>query len=282
MLVSHLPNVRYLSGFTGSNALLLVTPRKSILYTDPRYDFQASEECDCTVKVLTGSTWTDAAKDISRRRIPCLALEAARTSHQQWLATAAILGKATKLVPVNDLADRQRMVKSPEEIGLIRRSVLLASKAYEKAIRKVKPETTEVALAAEIDFQMRKLGASGPAFDTIVASGPRSALPHAQPTTEPVGRDRLLLVDMGASLNGYASDMTRMSHLGRPPAKAADLYAAVLEAQLAAIAAVRAGVPARKVDEAARRSLKKRKLDRAFMQAPASAAPPATLSRPAW
>jgi Xaa-Pro aminopeptidase len=265
MLVSHLPNVRYLSGFTGSNALLLVTPRKSILYTDPRYDFQASEECDCTVKVLTGSTWTDAAKDISRRRIPCLALEAARTSHQQWLATAAILGKATKLVPVNDLADRQRMVKSPEEIGLIRRSVLLASKAYEKAIRKVKPETTEVALAAEIDFQMRKLGASGPAFDTIVASGPRSALPHAQPTTEPVGRDRLLLVDMGASLNGYASDMTRMSHLGRPPAKAADLYAAVLEAQLAAIAAVRAGVPARKVDEAARRSLKKRKLDRAFM-----------------
>ncbi len=265
MLVSHLPNVRYLSGFTGSNALLLVTAKKTVLYTDPRYDFQASGECDCTVKVLTGSTWTDAAKDIKRRRIARLALESARVSHQQWLSTSAILGKAVKLVAAGNLVDRQRMVKSPEEIDLIRRSVLLASKVYARAIRKVKPETTEVALAGEIDYQMRKLGASGPSFDTIVAAGPRSALPHAQPSAEPVGRDRLLLVDMGASLNGYASDMTRMAHLGRPTAQAVDLYAAVLEAQLAAIAAVRAGVAARKVDEAARRSLKKRKLDRAFM-----------------
>lgn len=265
MLVSHLPNVRYLSGFTGSNALLLVTANKSILYTDPRYDFQASAECDCTVKVLTGSTWADAAKDIARRPIPRLALEAARVPHQQWLSTARTLGKAVRLVPVDGLIDRQRMVKSPDEIGLIRRSVLLASKAYERAIRKVKPETTEVALAAEIDYQMRKLGASGPSFDTIVAAGPRSALPHAQPTSAPIGKDQFLLVDMGAFLDGYASDMTRMAHMGRPKGKAADLYAAVLEAQLAAIDAVRPGVAARKVDQAARRSLKKRHLDRAFM-----------------
>jgi Xaa-Pro aminopeptidase len=257
--------VRYLSGFTGSNALLLVTANKTILYTDPRYDFQASAECDCPVNILTGSTWADAAKDIARRHIPRLALEAARVPHQQWLSTAQTLGKSTKLVPVADLIDRQRMVKSLDEIDLIRRSVLLASKVYEKTIRKVKPATTEVALAAEIDFQMRKLGASGPSFPTIVAAGARSALPHAQPGSFAIGKDQFLLVDMGASLDGYASDMTRMAHIGRPSSKAADLYAAVLEAQLAAIDAIRPGIAARKVDQAARRSLKKRNLDRAFM-----------------
>jgi len=263
--VSHLPNVRYLSGFTGSNALPLVSPKKSVLYTDPRYDFQAAVECDCSVKVMTGSTWTDAMKDIARKRYSRLALEAERVSHQQWLGASSVLGKAVKLAGVGALADRLRMVKSGEEIDLIRRSVKLASKVYEKAIRKVKPETTEVALAAEIDFQMRKLGASGPSFPTIVAAGERSALPHAQPMNESVGRDRLLLVDMGACLDGYASDMTRMAHLGRPTQQAADLHSAVLEAQLAAIGAIRAGVAASKVDEAARRSLKKRKLDKAFM-----------------
>lgn len=265
MLVSHLPNVRYLSGFTGSNALLLVTPKKSILYTDPRYEFQASQECDCAVKVLAGPTWADAVKDIARRRIPRIVLEAMRVSHQQWLAASSMFGKTTKLTGVGMLIDRQRMVKSAEEIELIRRSVLLTSKVYEKSIRKVKPETTELALAAAIDFEMRKLGASGPSFETIVASGEHSALPHARPRPEPVGRDRLLLVDMGVCLEGYASDMTRMAHLGRPTAQATDLHSAVLEAQLAAIGTVRAGIEARKVDEAARRSLKKRKLDRAFM-----------------
>jgi Xaa-Pro aminopeptidase len=265
MLVSHLPNVRYLSGFTGSNALLLVSPKKSILYTDPRYDFQASAECDCAVKVLTGPTWTDALKDIARKRIGRVAFEATRVTHNQWLEAAGILGKTTKLTGVGALIDRQRMVKSASEIELIRRSVLLASKVYEKAIRKVKPETTELALAATIDFDMRKLGASGPSFETIVASGAHSALPHARPRAVQVGRDQLLLVDMGACLDGYASDMTRMAHLGRPTAKATDLHSAVLEAQLAAIGMVRAGVEARKVDEAARQCLKKRKLDKAFM-----------------
>jgi Xaa-Pro aminopeptidase len=265
MLVSHPPNVRYLSGFTGSNALLLVSPKKSVLYTDPRYDFQASAECDCKVKVLTGPTWTDALKDVKRRRLRRIALEAARVTHNQWLEAAGVLGKATKLTGVGALIDRQRMVKSAGEIELIRRSVLLASKVYEKAIRKVKPETTELALAASIDFEMRKAGASGPSFETIVAAGAHSALPHARPRPVAVGKDQLLLVDMGACLEGYASDMTRMAHLGRPPAKATDLHSAVLEAQLAAIAEVRAGVEARKVDEAARQSLKKRQLDKAFM-----------------
>jgi len=264
-LVSHLPNVRYLTGFTGSNALLLVTPAKSILYTDPRYDFQASEECDVQVKVLTGSTWADAAADIARRRISRLALEAARVPHQLWVSTAKALGKATKLIAADGMVERQRTVKSADEIDLIRRSVKLASKVYEKAIRKVKPGTTELALAAGIDFAMRKLGASGPSFDTIVAAGPRSALPHAQPTNARIGEGQLLLVDMGACLDGYASDMTRMAHMGRPSPKAADLHAAVLEAQLAAIDAVGPGIDARKVDQSARKVLKRHNLDRAFM-----------------
>jgi Xaa-Pro aminopeptidase len=120
-------------------------------------------------------------------------------------------------------------------------------------------------LAAEIDYRMRKLGAERPAFDTIVASGARSALPHAQPSATILGRNELLLIDMGAALAGYASDMTRVLFLGCPGSRIKRIYNAVLEAQLAAIDAVRPGVTAAHVDGAARRSLRKKGLEKAFV-----------------
>jgi Xaa-Pro aminopeptidase len=112
---------------------------------------------------------------------------------------------------------------------------------------------------------MRALGAEKPAFDTIVAAGPNSALPHAHPTGHRLGANELLLIDMGATLEGYTSDMTRMVHTGGPPPQIRNLYKAVLEAQLAGIDAVRPGVPVSKVDAAARGILKRYKLDRAFV-----------------
>ena len=158
------------------------------------------------------------------------------------------------------------MVKSGPEIALIRRSVEVNSKAFEAALRTVRPgRTREVDLAAEIDYRMRKLGAERPAFETIVASGPRSALPHAQPSQRIARENELLLIDMGATLDGYASDMTRVVFLGRPGTRIKRIYHAVLEAQLAAIDAVRPGVTAAYVDRQARRSLKSEKLDKAFV-----------------
>jgi len=157
-------------------------------------------------------------------------------------------------------------VKSAPEIALIRRSVDANSKAFEQALRVIRPgRTREADLAAEIDYRMRKLGAERPAFETIVASGERSALPHAQPTQRILGKNELLLIDMGATLEGYASDMTRVLYLGRPNGRIKRIYDAVLEAQLAAIAAVRPGVTAAHVDRAARNVLRTEKLDNAFV-----------------
>ena len=158
------------------------------------------------------------------------------------------------------------MVKSAREIAVIRRSVDLNSKAFEAALRVVHPgRTREVDLAAEIEYRMRKLGAERPAFETIVASGARSALPHAQPTQRILGKNELLLIDMGATLDGYASDMTRVVFLGRPGSRIKRVYRAVLEAQLAAIEAVRPGVTAASVDRQARLALRPEKLDKAFV-----------------
>jgi Xaa-Pro aminopeptidase len=262
--ITHLPNVRYLCGFTGSNALLLLTARGATLYTDPRYTIQASQECDCVVKVAKGPLWTDAVKEIGRRKVRRLAVEGDRLSHDSWLRVASLLGKSVKLQSTQGLTEELRLVKSGEEVEAIRRSVKLNSQAFQQAIRKAKPGMRENELAAEIDYRMRRLGAEGPAFETIVACGARTAWPHARPTAQVMERGQLLLVDMGACLDGYMSDMTRVAHLGEPSAKSREIYEAVLEAQLAAVAAVRAGVTCGSVDTAARSCLKQRRLDLFF------------------
>jgi len=165
---------------------------------------------------------------------------------------------------VTGLIEALRTIKSPEEVDAIRVSVNLNSKAYERALKLVKPGVKELDLAAEIEYQMKRLGAEGPAFETIVAAGPRSALPHARPTTQAVAANQLLLIDMGACLNGYMSDMTRVVHVGAPGRAARRLYGAVREAQQAGLDHVRAGVKASRVDEAARKALGRYKLEDAF------------------
>jgi Xaa-Pro aminopeptidase len=155
------------------------------------------------------------------------------------------------------LVETLRAVKSSDEQDSIRRSVLLNSKAYERALKRFRVGMTERELAARIGFEMMKLGAEGESFPAIVASGAHSALPHAEPRDVSIKAGRLLLIDMGASLEGYASDMTRMAHVGKPGRKARDLYAAVLEAQLTALAAVKPGAAAGDVDTAARDVLKR-------------------------
>ncbi|MBI5085865.1 MAG: aminopeptidase P family protein [Acidobacteria bacterium] len=264
MAVTHLPNVRYLSGFTGSNGVLLVTQRGARLFTDPRYDIQASQECDCSTKICAGPVWPELAKEVRRQGLTALAMESDKVSHDQWLASAAELGKPVRLKRAKGLVEGLRVIKSASEIEAIRRSVRLNSKAFQQALGKIRPGMTEIQVAAEIDYRMRRLGAEGPAFETIVAAGGRSALPHARPTNQQLKANQLLLVDMGASLDGYCSDMTRVVHLGPPPARARQLYDAVLEAQLASIAEVKPGAACAQVDAAGRRTLRKRGLDKFF------------------
>ncbi len=265
LIVTSAPNVRYLTGFTGSNGLVLLSGSRATLFTDPRYELQAGEETSCEVRVVRGELYTPAVKLAARRGLRKLGFEDSRVSfgaHQQLQAALAL---GASLLPVRGMLEALRMLKSPAEIGLIRESVLLNSEAYSRSIRRAHAGVTESSLAADIDYRMRRLGAEAPAFETIVAFGARTALPHARAAGNALKNNQLVLIDMGASREGYASDMTRMAFLGRPGRKVRDVYRAVLEAQLAALDAVRPGVAAAKVDAAARRVLRSRGLEKAFV-----------------
>jgi Xaa-Pro aminopeptidase len=266
LLISAAPNVRYLSGFTGDNGLLLVTPDSQTLFTDPRFTIQAAEECTCEVNIVTKTALDQAAvQTIRKNRITRVGFEASRMLYEVHQRIAESLPGGVKLKPVGPVVDRLRMVKSDDEITRIRRSVLTNSEAFEKATRSIRPGARESAIAAELEYQMRRLGAEKAAFETIVAMGPRSALPHAQPTARKLAVNELLLIDMGACQDGYMSDMTRVLFLGRPSRRVRTMYDAVLKAQLAAIDAVRPGVTAAHVDSAARRILEKEGLGREFV-----------------
>jgi Xaa-Pro aminopeptidase len=158
-----------------------------------------------------------------------------------------------------------RAVKSDAEIATIQASVQVNSAALEQALRRFKPAMTEVDLAAEIDYRMRRLGADGSAFETIVASGERTALPHARPTDHPLRADELLLIDMGANVAGYTSDMTRTFAIGKLDSKKRRMHRAVLESQLAAIQAVKPGVTCAHVDGVARKVLRSFGMDKLFV-----------------
>jgi Xaa-Pro aminopeptidase len=257
-------NLRYLTGFTGSNGMLLVTPRDALFFTDPRYRLQAGQEVSCRVRVARGPLLPLAAAAAARRGLRRLGFEKARLSFEQYETLTAALSMRASARPVGGWIEKLRMVKSAGELQRIRESVALNSRAFEQAVRHAKAGMHEIDLAAEIDYRMRRLGAEKPAFDTIVAAGERGAKPHARPTGESLRRHDLVVVDMGAQREGYMSDMTRMLHVGAPPAKTRRTYRAVLEAQLAALDAVRAGVAADAVDRAARRVLQKFGLDKAF------------------
>ena len=265
MLVSSPANVRYLTGFTGSNGTVLVLPDEAFFFTDPRYAIQSGREVSCKTKVCKGPILPAVADMARRRRIRRLGFERGHLSYDGFDLLRTRLPVNTSLDPIPGWLEGQRMLKSPAEIELIRRSVATNSKAFEQAVRHIRPGMREQDLAAEVDYRMRRLGAEKPAFDTIVASGERSALPHAHPTTATLQPNQLVLVDMGAFQDGYASDMTRVLFQGTPGARVKRVYRAVLEAQLAAIDAVRPGVTTAHVDRRARGVLKGYGLERAFV-----------------
>ena len=265
LVVSFGPNVRYLTGYTGSNGLVVIMPDRAVFFTDPRYRIQAAQEVDCSVRVVSGVMLLSVAQYLRRMKSKRVGFEKSRMTVEAYQTLKDALPLGTSLEPVGGWIERQRAVKSPPEIAAIRRSVELNSRAFEQAAKHVRTGMRETELAAELDYRMRRQGAEGPAFETIVAAGARTALPHAHPTSARLVPGALLLVDMGAMLDGYASDMTRMLFLGKPGARVKRAYKAVLEAQLAAVDAVRAGVPAKVVDRAARRVLARHGLANAFV-----------------
>ncbi len=263
-VITALPNVRYLSGFTGSNAALLLTTDRALLFTDPRYQTQAPQESDCEVKIAKGPLSAEAAKWLKRLRVKAVGFEQNRISFDEYSHLKDSVDRGVRLKPLDGVVETLRMVKSPAETATIRASVQLNSAALAQAFRHFRRSMTEVDFAAEIEYRMRRLGADGTAFQTIVASGARSALPHAHPTDRPIAGNQLLLVDMGAAVAGYASDMTRTHAVGKLDARTRRMYRAVLESQLAAIDAVKPGVSCATVDRTARQVLSGYGLDKLF------------------
>jgi Xaa-Pro aminopeptidase len=265
LLVTNLHNVRYLTGFTGSNgAVLLFRDKPAILFTDPRYTVQSELQVTCRVRIAKGPLTAAILQEIGRARVRRVGFEQDHMTVSQLEGFKKGVPARVLLEPVSGLIEGLRLVKDADEIGKIRASVMTNSSALEAALKRFKIGMTESELAAEIDYQSRKLGAEAPAFDTIVAAGERAALPHAHPGPAPIDAG-ILLIDMGAFQNGYASDMTRMVHVGPAPAKYKKAYRAVLEAQLAALDAVKPGATTGSVDRAARSTLNAHNLDREFI-----------------
>jgi Xaa-Pro aminopeptidase len=264
LIVTHLPNVRYLCGFTGSAGVLLATARP-VFFTDGRYSEQAAAQVKgARIVIAKPGALAAAAAACGRLHLHRVGIESDYLTVSQLSSLQQELGKEVKLVPLSGVVEGIREIKDSEEIELIRNAVELSSRLFRPLLRSLRPGVTESKAAARLEFLARKTGAEGMSFETIIASGSRSALPHGVASDAPLPSEGFVVLDYGIVLGGYCSDMTRTVHLGRAPAKARELYAAVLESQLAGISAVHPGATAGDVDHAARQVLKRAKLDRFF------------------
>jgi Xaa-Pro aminopeptidase len=269
LLVSHLPNIRYLCGFTGSAGLLLVEESGSIFITDVRYDTQAHEEVKAAKVVIARKSPLVAlgellAKRRNRSRGCTIGLEEEHLTiaEKKRLAKARPAGVRLKDAP--SMVERFRMVKDEDELGRIRQAVALGAKIYERALETLRPGAKEVEVAAEMELAARRGGAEEMSFPTIIASGARSALPHGRASAQSIPSGAFVVCDFGVILSGYCSDETRTVWVGDVPESARQAYEAVREAQQAAIDAVRPGIALGEVDAAARKVLRKAGLGRYF------------------
>ncbi len=264
LVVTHHPNVRYLCGFTGSAGVLLVGA-KNYLFTDGRYAEQAaSEVVGAKVVIAKGPALIAAAKQAARMKRGKLGVEAEHLSVVAYDAIADALPKEIRLVATRGTVEALRTIKELAEIDLMHAAIELGCDLLPVAQKAIRPGVKEVEVAAKIEFAARKRGAAAMSFETIVASGPRSALPHGIASDAPIPASGFVVLDYGVILHGYCSDMTRTVHIGRADQEERDLYRAVLDAQMAAIAACAPGVRLAEVDAAARNVLKKTKLDKFF------------------
>jgi Xaa-Pro aminopeptidase len=269
LLVTHLPNVRYLCGFSGSAGALLINEGQCIFFTDGRYTEQARNEVqDARLRIVRKSPLAGAAdwlvenrKKLGRRR---LGIDGAHVCVADYASLKKTLGSGFHPRPAAPLVERLRMAKDADEIGCLRQAVLLGAGLFDRALQTIRSGVREIEVAMEMEYAARQLGAEGMSFETIIASGPRSALPHGRASSTAIPRRGFVVCDFGVILAGYCSDMTRTVHVGRPTSASKDLYNAVLEAQLAAVQAVGPGVSVAEVDEAARNVLKRRGLGRYF------------------
>jgi Xaa-Pro aminopeptidase len=266
LLETHLPNVYYLCGFSGDSGALLVEPAHVTLFTDGRFTTQAKEETSgIRVHIHKGPLLQAVGAYLRSRRRIRVALSPSRVTLADWKTIRKAAGAGLHGAEVNGLVENLRAVKDASEIDRIRNAARLGSQVMDETIRLIRPGVTELEIAAEIGYRMRRKGASGESFEAIVASGPRSALPHARPTERRIRKSELVVLDLGAILRHYCSDLTRTVHVGKASSRVRQWYRAVLEAQTAAKNSLRPGVTCGAIDAAARNVLRHQGLSRYFV-----------------
>jgi Xaa-Pro aminopeptidase len=270
LVVTHLPDVRYLSGFTGSSAALVISRRAARLFTDGRYTTQAAEEVQAAkVDIVSGPPaksaiqWLAAQPGVESAGFDPAVTTVAELALWKEALPARLRRSFLTALPA-PIVGPLRFIKDDAELHLMKEAALLGCKLFEQILAFIRPGLQEIEVAAELEYQARTLGAEAMSFETIVASGRRSALPHGKATAARLPRKGFLTLDFGVILKGYCSDMTRTVHLGKPKPAERETYNAVLEAQEAAVAAIRAGVSCGEVDEAARSILRRQGLAEAF------------------
>ena len=265
LLVSSPENVRYLTGFTGSNGLAIVTRAEAYFLTDSRYTLQSAQEVRACRRFITARPLSEEA---AARKLLKGCASAGFEAHELPYAQALALRKAFPRVHMRattEIVERLGLVKDRDEIASIRRAAAIADEVFRDVLPTIAPGVTELDIAAEISWLNRKHGGERDAFDVIVASGVRGSLPHARPSKKKVKKGELVTLDFGSVVDGYCSDLTRTVGVGRIPRALRHAYEAVKEAQAEAIAAVRGGMKASALDAVARASLHRRRLGKYFI-----------------
>ncbi|MGI4830231.1 MAG: M24 family metallopeptidase [Janthinobacterium lividum] len=271
LLVTHAPDVRWLTGFTGSNGAVAIAGGRAALFTDGRYTAQARDEApDLRVFIGKKAAATLAIEWLIARTARRCAFDARQTTVATFEAMRKALPKElgaarrTFFLATEGIVARLREIKDDMEIGKLRQAADLGCELFEGLLPHIVAGAREIDVALELEYAARQRGADAMSFDTIVASGARSALPHGRATTQTLPRKGFVTLDFGVVRDGYCSDMTRTMHLGRASQEERDVYDAVLDAQEAAVAAVAPGVSCAAVDEAARSVLHRAKLGKWF------------------
>lgn len=268
VLVSYGPDVSYLTGFEGDDSWALVTPQSVWLITDSRYSEQISRQCPWVQMVLRKKGMAEAvARIVNRLHIGRLAVQEECLTLREKRGLQEQLGKGrTKvtLKSVEGLVYQLRNCKDEVEIKLIEQAVAVAQHGFEKLKASLRTGMTENEIAAMLVYEMRRRGAEDASFEAIVAVGANSSLPHYRPGNVKLENNSPLLIDWGARVGGYRSDLTRMIFVGQVPRKIEEIYQVVRQAQQAAIVAIKPGISGSEVDKIARNLIKKAGYGEAF------------------
>lgn len=254
VIVTHLPDIRYLCGFSGSAGTLFVSPKNVWFLTDGRYETQVASELPKGIEVFIGRSHIPRLKDekVVRKGMK-IGFQSQYTTVSAFEHMKSIFKKKVKLKPVGPMIRNLTAIKTEEEVGYVKKAANIAARVYREILENVKPGMKEIEVAMELSYLGRKYGSEGDAFDIIVASGPRSALPHGRASDKKLKKGELVTLDFGCIWNGFNSDMTRTFAVGEPGDEARSIYEIVYNAEREGVNSAKAGMKAMELDAVCRK-----------------------------